>query len=348
MIRIEDLLQSLVTVLIRYHDSQSKVIKMIDESDELLVIKKTREYSAQIFEDVHFTSHLNSLILVCTKDYPNRSPLLFYLLDRINFLKTILDRKTSFTPIELNSINKQASQMLIDLQQLFLIKKNEIHPASNFKDWNSNKPVSTTSLSGFINTAFFGAVYCLSGDIINTEVLFRLGMMPSSPTEEIIAITKALCDAHQNRLLVFELQTQIECLQTQVKDHQETFQQLTNEHDSVKIQLEKAQIMIQELKKINSERIDTAMDPINSQKELNGSEIIDGEQKQSAAASSRLTLLHRPAGTSTGLIDIAKMSLPGYPLFLWAGHKTLNGGFFRARTNSKDTEPHETVPSKTP
>ena len=92
MTRLEDLLYSLATVIVRYHDSQLKLGKLIVESDKHLGKVKSRACAVEIIQgkEIDYITRLNTVIFNCTKkiNYTEREPLLHFLLHEIIFLKS--------------------------------------------------------------------------------------------------------------------------------------------------------------------------------------------------------------------------------------------------------------------
>ena len=218
--RLEDLLHSLTTILVRFHDAQPKIkVKLITDSDPLSLPKKSRQEAIRILEDsvTPFDIRLKEIISICNKVYPERTSFLNFMLNQITYLKTMNDRKNSFNPTELEEYKKQVAQMLLDFRQLLLTIKDKTHDVkySRIKTEIDSTPEMPISLSGLVNNAYVGNHFCNSGILLNTEVLERLHLhvplsAPSSTEEsnaiaEINLLADRICTAHQNTLLVPEL-----------------------------------------------------------------------------------------------------------------------------------------------
>ncbi|WP_115710198.1 M protein [Legionella sainthelensi] len=208
MTKLEDLINSLASVIVRYHDTQKDVTKLIIESDQTLLRKKSRSYAIDIMQNMElkFDQRLARLIDACTKKYPDRKPFLTFILKETIFLKEQLDRKVPFTSEELEKLKQQISQLFIDSRQLLKIYKNTSYKItySSLDD----KAITYDDLNGLINDAYYGNHFCNSGDILLDEVLGRFHITIDYTDEEIKEIAAALCIEHQNALLVSELKNQ--------------------------------------------------------------------------------------------------------------------------------------------
>ena len=210
--RLEDLLHSLATLLIRYHDAQ-KVKRIIEDADP----KKTRAYAIKILHDpdIKFEERFKPIINTFEKIYKERKPFLDFLLNEIIYLKDVLNRKKSFSFEEEGLLKKHLYQMLMDFRQLMLTPNNKKHrvtysPTKSEEDRDDKD----TLLLGMINTARVGRFFCTSGDLINEEILLRLTLGMSDKTtpsnEEVFAIIESLFEEHQNKLVIKELQHEAE------------------------------------------------------------------------------------------------------------------------------------------
>lgn len=208
MTKLEDLINSLASIIVRYHDTQKDVTKLIVESDQTLLRKKSRRYAIDIMQntEVKFDQRLGRLIDACTKKYPDRKPFLTFILKETIFLKEQLDRKVPFTSEELEKLKQQISQLFIDSRQLLKIYKNTSYKVtySSLDD----KTLAYDDLNGLINDAYYGNHFCNSGDILLDEVLGRFHITIDYTDDEIKEIAAALCLEHQNALLVAELKNQ--------------------------------------------------------------------------------------------------------------------------------------------
>ncbi|AMP90367.1 hypothetical protein [Legionella pneumophila] len=213
MTRLEELLYTLTSVIIRYHDSQPKVLnKLIVESNPILLRRKALALAKEIIQDkdVECKGRLEELIQNCTKGYPDRKPFLHFILNEVLFLKSMLDRKNSFEPSKLEEYKKQITQLLIDLKQLMITPKSKTYEV-RYTSASENSEASI-SLSGVKNDGYVGGEFCNSGNLIKEEVLEALNIHINSKNtaecssdEEIKTLADSLCEEHQNALLVPEL-----------------------------------------------------------------------------------------------------------------------------------------------
>ena len=230
MTRLEDLLHSLSTVLLRYHDTQG-VNVLVTESNPVLLLKKTRDRASLILKDpdVPFDKCLKDLIKECTNGYPGRKPFLSYILNEIIYLKAMLDKKNSFSPKEFDEYKKQMAKMLVDFRQLLITLKNKTYNVtySAIRSEEDSDSEVTISLSGLVNTAYMGNPLCNSGTLLTEEVLHRLNMTASYSDEAITALADNICTEHQNALLVPELIAKNSALEERTKAQKATIESLT-------------------------------------------------------------------------------------------------------------------------
>jgi hypothetical protein len=208
---IEDLLISLTSYILRYHDSQPKNKPVISpESNPDLLQEKYRTHALRILRDteISYDGYLTGLIKEGEKDYAGRSPLLFYILNEITVLKSMVDRKTSFSPDELEKYKKQMTQILIDLRQLVITIKGTTYNVkySSIIEDGKETPEKSISLSGTASYSYItGHSLCTSGSLLTEEVLKRFNITTTSSDKYIQNIAEELCEARQNALLVPEL-----------------------------------------------------------------------------------------------------------------------------------------------
>ncbi|MBI2785787.1 MAG: hypothetical protein HYX60_05550 [Legionella longbeachae] len=280
MTKLEELIYSLATALVRYHDSQPKVSKLVNTSEPTLLRKKAREYAIGIIQskEIMFDQRLNALIENCTKGYLDRKEFLTYLLDEIIFLKKQLERKKPFNSEELIEYQKQVVQLFIDFKQLLNTSKDKkykvIYSSLNYENKTYN------DLSGLINNAWVGNIYCNSGTILIEEVLHRFHLSTTDSNEEIKEIAFSLCIEHQNALLISEhrdykneLENQLSELVMQKfdlidtnKQQEKTISELSNDLDKTRKELFETKLKLQEGidKKTQKEEPQTEPKGINS------------------------------------------------------------------------------------
>ncbi|KTC79008.1 hypothetical protein [Legionella cherrii] len=198
MTRLEELIYSLATVIVRYHDSQDIRDKLVVAVDPTALKKKSHERAIEIIQDtkIDYFPYLEGRISACTKGYHGREEFLFFVLNEIRFLKEQLDRKTPFEEKELQTFHEQLTQLFIDFRQLLNIKKGFKHSAT----LNSSKGAKTQELSGLLNDRMIGGKYCNSGQLLIEEVLFVLHMTTEDSNAELKEIASNICLEHQTQL----------------------------------------------------------------------------------------------------------------------------------------------------
>lgn len=246
MTRLEELLYALTSVIIRYHDSQPKVLnKLVVEKNPILLGKKVLAYAKEIIHDENegFKARLEEIIQDCTsKGYTERNPFLRFILNEIVFLKSMQDRKKSFDPSQLEEYKKQTAQILLDLKQLMITPKSKTCRVTYTTTSEDSEP--NISLSGLKNDGYYGGEFCNSGNLINEEVLLTFNIhinsndvSECSSDEELKEIASDLCLEHQNRLLVPELSELVHELTDHNKELRKTIktQAEESERDKKKI-----------------------------------------------------------------------------------------------------------------
>lgn len=244
MTKLEDLLNSLITVIVRYHDSQPGVTKLIMEADDDLLKKKSRTAATGLLQekDAPLKSHLEELIKECTKLYPGRRPFLHYIVHELLFLKSQRDREKSFEPNELIDYKNQVTQLLIDFRQLLTTSKSKTYTVkySHLRNEVEAKSPVNIALSGCIDdslNSYFRNKMCISGSILIAEVFDYLRISISCSDNEFKTIADELCTEHQNSLLVPELSAQL-------KNFEKLHLKQTKEFESLMIQSKEDQTQI--------------------------------------------------------------------------------------------------------
>lgn len=259
MTKLEELIYSLATVIIRYHDTQRGIHPLIVEIDPLLLRKKSRELAMSIMQnrDTKFDEYLKSLIENCTKGYPGRLHFLIFLLHEISFLKAQLDRKTPFNPIEFEEYEKQVAQLFKDLSQLLSTIKSKTCKVSYSALSDTNTSIA---LSGLLNDAFFGNTFCNSGLLLIDEVFDRFYISQSRSDQEIKALVVSLCMENQNALLANSLQSQNPAQEIQKLESKPITLEIetqtepeapTHKTPNLDMEIEKYKVQIQEQEEVN-------------------------------------------------------------------------------------------------
>ncbi|KTD43153.1 hypothetical protein [Legionella parisiensis] len=229
MTRLEELLYSLTAVVIRYHDSQPKVKKLVVATDENLLREKSLSCAKEIIQnqDIHFKIRLNDLIKQCSDS--GRRPLLYYILHEIISLKALCDQKISFEPEKLEEFKKQITQLLIDLKLLLDTPKHKTYRITYSQTEDTKK--TALDLSGLKNDGYIGGDLCNSGEILNDEVLRRFNIYSYTSNERIRDIAEQICMEYQHVLLVPELMAQNEVQKKINSEQKQELNSLTSKQE---------------------------------------------------------------------------------------------------------------------
>lgn len=212
MTKLEDLAISLTTILILYHDHQG-INKLINETGTEQ-LRAARNHAQKILKQADYQDRLNEIITECTATgYGDRKPFLDFLLYEISFLSQLTKQEKPFSPEKLKRYQLEIVNLLTDLSNLLRIVKKGPNSFYNVTysslDRNQANPLKLP-LAGLISDSMFSSSLCYSGVLV-TNVLFdhfKLSQDPSSVVNTQFAET--LCVEHQNGLLVYELEQQLE------------------------------------------------------------------------------------------------------------------------------------------
>ncbi|CAM3055024.1 hypothetical protein [Legionella worsleiensis] len=210
MTRCEELLYSLVAVMIRYHDKQPGVTLKITERDEVLLRKKTHCLAKEIMSntEIDFKTQLQDLIEQSTKHHDDRKPFLNYLVNEIIFLKSIVDKNSSFSSGQFAAYTTQVIELVTDLKHLLANSKGTKSP---IRYHNTDlSPGSTVFLDGLVDNHYYSrGQLCNSGLILKEEILDRFNLTLHAPQAELDEFAMQLCQEHQNILLIPEFTAQL-------------------------------------------------------------------------------------------------------------------------------------------
>ncbi|QBR84009.1 hypothetical protein E3983_06370 [Legionella israelensis] len=219
---LSTVLNSLVTVIIRYHDSQRvKPLVLSRKSEDFH--EKANELLKEPTDSL--VGLLTNYINQCTTDinYPERKDFLMFILYQVEYLNNVLTSEESFDTKKLKDTHEHLSQLLIDARQLLNTSKGTSYTVS----WGHNK----TLLDGLYGTYSF----CNSGTILKEELLKRLHLRITSDDEEIKQTSQSLCNDFNNMLAAKEKNV----LEKKLKESEDKNQQLTLENE--KLEEEKSQ-----------------------------------------------------------------------------------------------------------
>ncbi|HHF7374716.1 hypothetical protein [Legionella bozemanae] len=236
MTRLEELLYSLTAVVVRYHDSQPKVKKLVVATDENLLREKSLSCAKEIIQnqDIHFKIRLNDLIKQCSDS--GRRPFLYYILHEITSLKALFDQKTSFEAAKLEECKNQITQLLIDFKLLLDTPKHKTYRITYSKTEDTKK--TALDLSGLKNDGYIGGELCNSGEILNDEVLRRFNICTYTSNERIRDIAEQICMEYQHTLLVPELMEKNEVQKRINLEQKQELNSLTSQQEENQKKLE--------------------------------------------------------------------------------------------------------------
>lgn len=206
MTRLEELLYSLVSVIVLYHDSQPRIKKLIVTTDGEVIQEKSLQYAKQMILNQDFNIRLNEIIKQCPDN--GRRPFLYYLLHEINFLKDFLDREKSLEPDFLDEYTNQIVQLFDNLKLLLETPKHRTCRINLVK--TEDKKRSSIHLSGLKNDGYLGGDLCNSGELLNHLVLSPFNVNGYTSNHRIKEIAEQICKEHQHTLLIEELKIQNE------------------------------------------------------------------------------------------------------------------------------------------
>lgn len=258
MTQLEDLIHSLITLIIRYHDSQAGVKKIIIDSDLQQASKKSRRTAIELFcdEGMDLEKQLSDLIKKSTSGYSGRHAFLSFILHEILFLKTICNQKKSLDPKQLKETIEQLAQLFIDFKKLLNTSKAKECPV-NYSHFNNGPLLNCEkkiSLSGLMNDARIGNKLCNSGCLLK-EVLERLNIAANSTQDELELVAQNLCAEYQNTLLVPELQINTTQLKQQQDELKENLEDLNRQLQQTQTEIIKNVVKIQLLEKTVSDQV---------------------------------------------------------------------------------------------
>lgn len=205
MTRLEDLIYSLATVLVRYHQIRGFTVSLDNESDKLLKAEKPRTLAASIInsDKPKFKDKLSELITQCTLNHVVRQPFLTYILNELIFLKSIHSRTDVLQKNELPQYETVIFQMIQQFKQLLTIRQDETTAIKYSTLPGSASDGANIKLNGLINTAIFGPYYCNSGTLLLEEVFYWLNLTDKSSSDEIQSTAQDIVSEYQNKLIAY-------------------------------------------------------------------------------------------------------------------------------------------------
>lgn len=236
MTRLEELIYSLVVVIVRYHDIHTKVKKVVPECEEPLLSKKYQACAVAMIQnkEIDFKTRLTALIKDCSEN--GRKPFFSYILHELAILKELNDKKCSFEPAQLEEYKNLINQMLTQFHSLLNTAKSSTCKVTYGK--TELTAATTINLSGLKNDGYYGGDLCESGKLLNDGVLGVLNLDKNSSLNDIKEVTERLCMEHQNALLIPELLAQNETLKKANEEQKQASNLLTIQHQEEQKKLE--------------------------------------------------------------------------------------------------------------
>lgn len=233
MIRLEELLYSLTTVIVRYHDSLAAK-KLIIAKDKPEARLKSRDFALEIIKDKNNDFHLKlgEIIKNCTEGYPGRRPFLNFLLNELVLLHSFLNKKESFSEEDLVKYKDQVFRILMDFKGLLSTTKSKTFEVTQHK--TEMCPGGLIALSGCINDGYTGNDLCNSGIFLKEEVLDILNISIGFSEEIVKEFANRICTEHQNALSVPELKTENQRLKQQMSEQEHVVE---SEDQTLKLKL---------------------------------------------------------------------------------------------------------------
>lgn len=254
MTKLEDLLYSLTTALVRYHDSQSNVKKCVNTTDQVLLRKHSRQFAIGIFndKDTSYEDSLSSIANAIVEHYNEKGHFLAYLIHEIKFLKSLNERKNPLLPDEVEMCVNQIALLITDLRTLlnslketpFAVTYNQ---SDNLSDTNTKVSIAGMSLSAY----FGGTSYTRSGGIIKEEVFDTLNINTNpkiDSDDEIRILASSICNEFQNALLVKSIRIENQSLKKQLKANDSELIELRAARHLLKAKVDEHEATIADLK----------------------------------------------------------------------------------------------------
>ncbi len=205
--KLENLIISLITIIIRYHDSQNSVrSKLItNESNPEKLRLRSRELAGKLFdlEKNKLGAFLDKQIQEITTEYDLRKPFLNFLLYEICSLHSICKRTSAFTNEEQKEFITHITRLFNDFSTLLLTTKSTEYQIQ-FDLFGTHKEFV---LTGFklnpynIYNIYDSNALTNSGSLLKAEIMehFFKGNSDKQEIRELFAET--LCKDHQELLL---------------------------------------------------------------------------------------------------------------------------------------------------
>lgn len=242
MTKLKDLIYSLATLIIRYHQSQIPTHgnKLIEEGARETIQLKSRHYAISITDREDYEHQLEILINQATQNYSTRNHFLHYVLHEITYLKNNLNRSNSFSSTQLDEYTRQITKLLSNM--ILLINTPKTRTEKITYSNNDSQTIASIDLEGLGQHSLMGTYYlCNSGTLLEEDVLHTLNIRRTSTPEELKNIAVGICLEHQNSLRVPELEEENSLLKIQLAEQEQLSELEKSTIAMLKAKLEKAE-----------------------------------------------------------------------------------------------------------
>lgn len=190
MSRLQNLVNSLVTVILNYTDPK----RLKGQTEEGLLQKS----HGDLIKD------LTQLIEGATASYVTRRTLLDYFLYELNTLKPLADKSTPLDEVELKRIKIHLLALITNTQDLLKIDKTSSLPIS----YNEEDRDKTVQISGFIDGGTLYSSTCRSGQVIQHwhEDIEKLSVFPTDSLKDAQLFLGHIIDEHHSAILLPHLE----------------------------------------------------------------------------------------------------------------------------------------------
>lgn len=208
---LEDLLCSLITVVVRYHDRQTNSVKRVVPINGD-ILQPCRDYSYTLLQSDKCLETLKDIIDETVLLYPKKEHHLAYLLSQITFIKSLYDRTT---PCDENILQEYIDQIALfysDLRGL----TTTIDPAKykvtycRLKSGPDDNTTLVIELHGLTGNAYFVQQLCALGLLIDSHIIPNFSLTAKNISKERLQeLAGRVCNEFQYKLQVAECTNKI-------------------------------------------------------------------------------------------------------------------------------------------
>lgn len=217
MTQLKKLIQSLTTVLVRYHDIQGVNIQ-VSGTDPKTPHSEYGKKAAELLGKENPDTVLENLNNEFMDKYPERRELLKYLKNIIISLHKLSIKTETSSDSELNKYSKMVVQLVTDLKVLLATKKSVKYTvALKLPD----KAPESFALKGLYDDGYLAFGLCASGSLIQEEVLKLFAELTDKELEETII---GIFLEHNNALLAAKYRTTPSDLSTVMAENYKAIQ----------------------------------------------------------------------------------------------------------------------------